>query len=120
MRDPIALMKHLLERVNTFSKSKNPALKKDHRILQGPVEVLSDIDGFRSAERFFILDEIEKEWIELDFAGTQREGFPASGDIVKVEGFYRGGSFFNSEWDRLLVLKIDITKENFSKPRYSK
>lgn len=117
MRDPIELMKNLLERVNTFGKNKNSALKKDHRVLQGPIEVLNDIDGFRSAERFFILDEAEREWIELDFSGLQREGFPGSGDIVKVEGFFRGGSFFNSDWDRLLVLKIDQIEESIIQRR---
>lgn len=120
MRDPIELMKSLIERVNHFSKNKSTLLKKDHRTLQGPVEVLSDIDGFKSAERFFILDETEKEWIELDFSSLPRDDFPVSGDIVHVEGFYRGGSFFNSEWDRLLVLKIDIIQKHSRRSRHLK
>lgn len=113
MRDPVEIMKRLIERVNQFSKNKSPMLKKDHRTLQGPIEVLSDIDGFKSAERFFILDEQDKEWIELDFSGMADAERPSSGDIVKVDGFYRGGSFFNSEWDRLLVLKLDTIQKNF-------
>lgn len=114
MRDPMELMKQLLERVNQFSKGKSSLLKKEHRTLQGPIEVLSDIDGFKSAERFFILDDQEKEWIELDFASLPKTELPTSGDIAKVEGFYRGGSFFNSEWDRLLALKIKIVQKSLN------
>ncbi len=120
MRDPIEMMKLLIERVNNFSKNKSPILKKDHRILQGPIEVLSDIDGFKSAERFFILDEEEKEWIELDFSSLPDSDYPASGDIARVEGFYRGGSFFNSDWDRLLVLKIDMIQKHSRTNLHSK
>ena len=120
MRDPIELMKQLIERVNSFSKNKSPMLKKDHRSLQGPIEVLSDIDGFKSAERFFILDEEEKEWIELDFSSLPNTEYPGSGDVAKVEGFYRGGSFFNSDWDRLLVLKIDIVQKHSRSNQQSK
>ena len=39
---------------------------------------------------------------------------PSSGDLVEVEGFYRGGSFFNSEWDRLLVLKVNFLQKSAS------
>lgn len=114
MRDPAELMKKLLERVNQFSKSKSSLLKKEHRILQGPIEVLSDIDGFKSAERFFVLDESEKDWIELDFTQLADIEPPTSGDIVKVEGFYRGGSFFNCDWDRLLILKYEVIQKSLS------
>ncbi|MDX1694961.1 MAG: hypothetical protein R3208_14435 [Ketobacteraceae bacterium] len=120
MRDPIELMKSLIDRVNHFSKNKSSFLKKDHRTLQGPVEVLSDIDGFKSAERFFILDEDAKEWIELDFSSLPQDGFPVSGDIVKVEGFFRGGSFFNSDWDRLLVLKIELVQKHSRQVNHTK
>ena len=111
MRDPIELMKLLIERVNHFSKHKSQLMKKDHRSLKGPVEVLSDIDGFKSAERFFVLDEDAKEWIELDFSSLPQVELPTSGDHIKVEGLYRGGSFFNSDWDRLLVLKIELIQQ---------
>ena len=89
-------------------------LKKEHRTLQGPVEVLSDIDGFKAAERFFVLDENVKDWIELDFSNLPDVTLPGSGDIISVEGFYRGGSFFNCDWDRLLVLKFDIVQKSLS------
>ncbi|MCG8311964.1 MAG: hypothetical protein MI976_02005 [Pseudomonadales bacterium] len=112
MRDPMELMKRLLERVNQYSKTKNPTLKKEHRVLKGPIEVLSDIDGFKSAERCFILDDDLKEWIELDFSSLPDVQLPLSGDFVEVEGFYRGGSFFNSDWDRLLVLKITTLQKS--------
>ena len=105
-------MKKLLQRVNQFSKSKNQLLQKEHRTLQGPIEVLSDIDGFKSAERFFVLDEKIKDWIELDFSNLPKTEMPNSGDIIKVEGFYRGGSFFNHDWDRLLVLHFEVVQKS--------
>lgn len=114
MRDPAELMKRLIERVNQFGKSANPILKKEHRSLYGPIEVLNDIDGFKSAERFFVLDEKDKEWIELDFSSLPSVERPESGDIVAVEGFYQRGSFFNSDWDRLLVLKFELVQKNLN------
>ena len=118
MKDPTELMKRLLDRVNQFSKNSNPVLRKEHRILSGPIEVLTDTDGFKTTHRYFILDENDKEWVELDLSSLPNTSAPHAGDIVRVEGLYRGG-FFNSDWDRLITLKYELIQRSLCPPSTS-